>query len=98
MLRIKTKPYTEKQLKHFSDLNYNNIYGTLLEEEHILNSIDADLPTTEEYFYRKLKYRAMIKPWKVKLENKELTKFLIHTFYTSIKFLSSKMMKIFMFI
>ena len=64
MLRIKTKPYTEKQLKHFSDLNYNNIYGTLLEEEHILNSIDADLPTTEEYFYRKLKYRAMIKPWK----------------------------------
>jgi len=64
MLRIKTKPYTEKQLKYFSDLNYNNIYGTLLEEEHILNSIDADLPTTEEYFYRKLKYRAMMKPWK----------------------------------
>jgi len=64
MLRIKTKPFTEKQLKYFSDLNYNNIYGTLLEEEHLLNNIDADLPTIEEYFYRKLKYRAMTKPWK----------------------------------
>ena len=64
MLSYKPKPYTESQLRYFSNLHYDNISSKLIEEDNVLSSIDADLPTREEYFYRKIKYRALMKPWK----------------------------------
>jgi len=64
MLRRPTKPFTDNQIQYYSYINYNYYNDRLIEEDRILESIDADLPTTEEYFYRKLKYRAMMKPWK----------------------------------
>ena len=75
MLRIKPKPYTDNQIEYYSYINYNFSNGYLIEEDNILDSIDPYLPTTEEYFYRKRKYRILMKPWKYLDEYQSLMKF-----------------------
>ena len=64
MLRIPTKPFTDNQIEYYSYINYSYYNDRLIEEDRILDSIDYHLPTREEYFYRKIKYRALMKPWK----------------------------------
>ena len=64
MLRIPTKPFTDNQIEYYSYINYSYYNDRLIEEDRILDSIDYHLPTREEYFYRKIKSRGLMKPWK----------------------------------
>ena len=61
MLRIKTKPYTEEKLKFYSDLNYLSVGKYLAEEDEILCSIDADLPSGKELLKQRKRYNEISK-------------------------------------
>ena len=61
MLRIKPKPYTDNQIEYYSYINYNFSNGYLIEEDNILNSIDASLPTEKELAEQRKRYNSKFK-------------------------------------
>lgn len=67
MLRIKPKPYTDNQIEYYSYINYNFSNGYLIEEDNILNSIDASLPTGKELVEQRKRYNKKMKELKDKI-------------------------------
>jgi len=61
MLRIKPKPYTDNQIEYYSYINYNFSNNSLIEEDRILDSIDASLPTGKELVEQKKRYNFISK-------------------------------------
>jgi len=61
MLRIKPKPYTDNQIQYYSYINYNFSNSSLIEEDRILDSIDASLPTGKELVEQRKRYNSKSK-------------------------------------
>ena len=61
MLRIKPKPYTDNQIQYYSYINYNFSNSSLIEEDRILDSIDASLPTGKELVEQRKRYNFISK-------------------------------------
>jgi len=61
MLRIKPKPYTDNQIEYYSYINYNFSNSSLIEEDRILDSIDASLPTGKELVEQRKRYNFISK-------------------------------------
>lgn len=67
MLRVPTKPYTDNQIEYYSYINYNFDNGYLLEEDNLLESIDASLPTGKELVEQRKRYNKKMKELKDKM-------------------------------
>ena len=61
MLKYKPKPYTENQLQYYSYINYNFVSDYQAEEDRLLSSIDADLPTGKTLLEQRKKYNEFSK-------------------------------------
>ena len=61
MLRIPTKQFSSHEIAYYSYINYNYTNGYLLEEDRILDSIDASLPTGKELVKQRKRYNSISK-------------------------------------
>ncbi len=76
MLRRKVKPYTEEQLKFYSDLNYLAVGKYLAEEVDILCNIDADLPSGKELLKQRKRYNEISKVFDLRIKKQIANKVL----------------------
>ena len=76
MLRRSVKPYTEEQLKFYSDLNYLAVGKYLAEEVDILSSIDADLPDGKELIRQRERYNDLSKKMDSQIRKQRANKIL----------------------
>ena len=71
MLRMPKKPYTDNQIEYYSYINYNFSNGYLIEEDNILESIDALLPTEEELIEQRKRYISKSKEFERKIRKQQ---------------------------